>query len=174
MPYKGEFTPIYNWNDLVAMKQYGTRTISISGKDEDKVLSYIPKFTGKNWHTFELKMITYLETNGLYGHIIDVNNPKAIIKPTYEYIKPVKKEKQMDEDFANQTNIWDKCDKEMKEKITNWFIDDGKVQGYIKMCLKETMKHLFQDEARGTWAKLQSTYKKTGWTHTYAKWQELH
>ena len=62
----------------------------------------------------------------------------------------------------------------MKEKIADWFIDDGKVQGYIKMCLQETMKHLVQDEARGTWVKLQSTYKKTGWTHTYAKWQELH
>ena len=63
-------------------------------------------------------------------------------------------------------DIWDKYDKDMKEKIADWFIDDGKVQGYIKMCLQETMKHLVQDEAHGTWAKLQSTYKKTGWTHT--------
>ena len=38
-------------------------------------------------------MITYLETKGLYGHIIDVDNIKAIIKPTYKYVKPVKKEK---------------------------------------------------------------------------------
>ena len=74
------------------MKQYGTRTISIGGKDEDKVLSYVPKFTGKNWHTFEPKMITYWKTRGLYGHIIDVTNPKAIIKPIYKYVKPVKKE----------------------------------------------------------------------------------
>ena len=36
------------------------------------------------------------------------------------------------------------------------------------------MKHLVQDKAHGTWAKLQSTNKKTGWTHTYTKWQELH
>ena len=28
-PYRGQFAPIYNWNDLVAMKKYGTRTISI-------------------------------------------------------------------------------------------------------------------------------------------------
>ena len=56
-------------------------------------------------------------------------------------------------------DICDKYDKDMKEKIANWFIDDGKVQGYIKMCLQET---LVQDEACGTWAKLQSTYKKTG------------
>ena len=66
-PYKGQFALIYNWNDLIAMKKYGTRTISIGGKDEDKVLSYIPKFTGENWHSFEPKMITYLETKGLYG-----------------------------------------------------------------------------------------------------------
>ena len=150
------------------MKKYGTRTISIGGKDEDKVLSYVPKFTGQNWHTFELKMITYLETKELYGHIIDVDNVKAIIKPTYEYVKPVKKEKQTDKDFASQTDAWEKYDKDMKEKIANWFIDDGKVQGYI------FRKHLVQDEAHRTWAKLQSTYKKTGWTHTYAKWQELH
>ena len=119
-------------------------------------------------------MITYLETKGLYGHIIDVTNAKAIIKPTYEYSKPVKVEKQTNKDFASQIEFWDKYDKQMKEKIANWCIDDGKVQGYIKMCLQETMKHLVQDEAHGTWAKLQSTYKKTGWTHTYAKWQELH
>ena len=156
------------------MKHYGTRTISIGRKDEVKVLSYVPKFTGKNWHTFEPKMITYLETKELYGHIIDVTNPKAIIKPIYKYVKPVKKEKQTDKDFASQTDIWDKYDKDMKEKIANWFIDDGKVQGYIKMCLQETMKHLVQDEAHGTWVMLQSTYKKTGWTHTYTKWQELH
>ena len=76
-------------------------------------------------------MITYLETKGLYGHIIDEDNVKAIIKPTYKYVKPVKKEKQTDEDFASQTDIWEKYDKDMKEKITDWFIDDGKVQGYI-------------------------------------------
>ena len=49
-------------------------------------------------------MITYPE---LYGHIIDVNNAKATIKPTYKYIKPVKKEKQSDEDFASQTDVCD-------------------------------------------------------------------
>ena len=76
-------------------------------------------------------MITYLETKGLYGHILDVDNIKAIIKPTYEYVKPVKKEKQTDEDFASQTDAWEKYDKDMKEKITNWFIDDGKVQGCV-------------------------------------------
>ena len=141
------------------MKQYGTRTISISGKDEDKVLSYVPKFTGENWHTFEPKMITYLETKRLYGHIINITNAKAIIKPTYEYSKPVKVEKQTNKDFASQIEFWDKYDKQMKEKIANWFIDDGKVQGYIKMHLQETMKHLVQNKACGTWAKLQSTYK---------------
>ena len=66
-------------------------------------------------------MITYLKTKGLYGHIIDVANAKAIIKPTYEYVKPIKTEKQTDIDFANQE---DKYDKQMKEKIANWFIDD--------------------------------------------------
>ena len=49
-------------------------------------------------------MITYLETKGLYGHIIDVDNVKAIIKPTYKYVKPVKKEKQTNEDFSSQTD----------------------------------------------------------------------
>ena len=49
-PYRGQFALIYNWNDLVAMKKYGTRTILIGRKDEDKVLSYVPKFTGENWH----------------------------------------------------------------------------------------------------------------------------
>ena len=27
MAYRGQFAPIYNWTDLVAMKKYGTRTI---------------------------------------------------------------------------------------------------------------------------------------------------
>ena len=61
-------------------------------------------------------MITYLETKGLYGHIIDEDNIKAIIKPTYEYVKPVKKEKQTNKDFASQTDAWEKYDKDMKEK----------------------------------------------------------
>ena len=127
-------------------------------------------FLGNFWYL--LLIIGRYRTRD-FPDVIDVNNVKAIIKPTYEYIKPVKKEKQTDEDFASQMDIWEKYDKDMKEKIADWFIDDGKVQGYIKMCLQETMKHLVQDEARGTWAKLKSTYKKTGWTHTYAKWQVL-
>ena len=61
-------------------------------------------------------MITYLETKGLYGHIIDVDNVQAIIKPIYKYVKPVKKEKQTDKDFASQTDAWEKYDKDMKKR----------------------------------------------------------
>ena len=73
---------------------------------------------------------------------IDVDNVKAIIKPTYEYVKPVKKEKQTDKDFASQTDAWEKYDKDMKEKIANWFIDDGKVQR------KHTSHPLWQKNAQ--------------------------